>query len=137
MAPTAATGDATSATARSAGGFFRTPLVWVVVAIASALLVGGYGGYVLSKHKNGVHVLTGNAHVFYHQAAIEVGGWTYGFSGGVPMWIDASGTTHPDGGWPACLSRVGARVPIRFGETSVTLPTGISEREVVWVDCRG
>ena len=107
------------------------------MAVAIALFVGGAVGYVLSQHRNGVHALTGTAIVMDHQAAIEVDGWTYGFTGTVPMWIDASGSTHPDGGWPACLSRVGTKVPIRFGETYVTLPTGISEREVVWVDCRG
>ena len=109
---------------------------WLVAAVAGALLLGGYGGYALSQHRNAVHVLTGKAYVEIHQAGITVGDWTYGFSDSVPEWIDASGTTHM-GGWPNCLNRVGTHQRIRFGWIPVTFPNGIGERDVVWVDCRG
>ncbi|HEY2354959.1 MAG TPA: hypothetical protein VGH79_08705 [Gaiellaceae bacterium] len=83
-----------------------------------------------------VHVLTGTAWVGDHQASIGVGGWTYGFAQSMPMWIDGSGTEH-DGGWPACLDRIGSHPRIRFGAVPVTDPNGLGQREVVWVDCRG
>ena len=117
-----------------AGHRRRGPIV--VAAMAIALVAGGVGGYVLSQHRNGVHALTGTAHVLDHQMSVEVGGWTYGFEETVPLWIDAAGTTH-DRGWPNCLRPIGAKVRVRFGEVPVTSPTGFGAREIVWVDCRG
>jgi hypothetical protein len=114
----------------------------VAVAIVILLFVGGVAGYALSQHRSiSVRVLTGNASVGDHPAAVEVGGWTYGLKGSVPMWIDASGMSHQFG-WPACLSdRRGEARPtstrIRFGAFPVTDPNGLGTREVVWVDCRG
>lgn len=119
---------------RSAGRMRRSAPIAVVLI---ALVAGGVGGYLWSRHRTPtVHVLVGNAAVLKHQAAVEVGGWTYGFAGQVPLWIDSSGTTH-EASWPDCLDRHGSSTRIRFGEVPVTAPTGVGEREVVWVDCRG
>ena len=121
---------------RSAGGLRR----WApALAIAIALVVaGGVGGYFWSRHRTPtVHVLVGNAAVLDHQAAIEVGGTTYGVAGQqVPLWIDSSGMNH-EFSWPDCLDRRSSNTRIRFGEIPVTDPNGVGTREVVWVDCRG
>jgi len=130
-----ATSQAAEAPSRPVGARF-CPWLWLLVPLAIALLVGGYGGYVLSKHHDGIHYLTGNAYIEYHEAGVEAGGTLYGFQGSVPAWIDALGSTHMDG-WPSCLNRVGTHRRIRFGELPVTFPNGIGENLVVWVDCRG
>lgn len=68
--------------------------------------------------------------------------WTYGASGGVAHWIDASGATH-SGGWPDCLLPPTEErpdrdqlVPVRFGTVPVDRGSFGSGPVVVSVDCR-
>jgi len=110
----------------------------LLAVIAIALLVGGVGGFFIGRHGTvTVRALTGTAHVGNHQMWVSVDGWQYGVSQSVPVWIDSSGTTHDDESWPACLRPVGGHVRIRFGAVPVTTPTGLGQRQVVWVDCSG
>jgi hypothetical protein len=108
---------------------------WLISAVLLVLVVASVA-YSLGAHSRARQTtLTGNAYVGLKQASVSVGGWSYGFVDSVP-WIDSAGSTH-DSGWPACLGTPGTTVHIKFGAVPVTAPTGVSWREVVWVDCRG
>jgi hypothetical protein len=113
----------------------------VVLVIVGALLVGGYVGYLLNRHRGDPRLLTGEARVTNvpgdHNALIRVNGvQAYSIENSVP-WTDNNNTLH-EGSWPACLgNRLIAHVPIRFTAINTTLPNGESDAIVLWVDCRG
>jgi hypothetical protein len=111
----------------------RRPLQLLAAAVAACALFAV--GFLVGKHQSPITVLTGVAAVGDHQAQVTAGGWTYGFSDSVEMWIDSQGSLH-EGGWPSCL-RLGQRPTITFGAVPVSLPGDYSWRQVVWVDCRG
>lgn len=107
-------------------------LRWVAVAAITCLIA--IAALAAGEHQQAkMTVLTGEAHVGDNVATMVVGGWAYGFRGGV-SWTDAHGSVH-DGGWPACLRGPGL-VRATFGVVPVTGPDGQSRWPVVWVDCR-
>jgi len=108
---------------------------WLISAVLLVLVVASVAYSLGATGRVRQVTLTGDAYVGLKQMAVSVGGWSYGAVDSVP-WIDASGSTH-DSGWPACLGTPGTKVHIKFGAVPVTAPTGVSWREVVWVDCRG
>jgi hypothetical protein len=103
------------------------------MAVVACLI--GAGAFVAGEHhqQQGMNILTGVAAVGSDVASIPVGGWTYGLQGSNVPWVDSQGTTHMDG-WPACLTGQAPRV--KFGWVPVTLPSGGTLRQIVWVDCR-
>lgn len=109
----------------------RVILASVVGALLIALGVGG--GYLLGTHRPDATVLTGTFYTGYREASAQVDGFWYGIVANVSEWEDAAGTWHQDG-WPNCLNRVGYHT-ITFGYVPVSLPSGASWREVVWVSC--
>ncbi len=78
----------------------RRPTQALAVAVAACALFAV--GLLVGKHLSQVMVLTGVAAVGDHEAQVTAGGWSYGFSGSVGMWIDSQGSMH-EGGWPSCL----------------------------------
>ena len=121
--------------APAAPGRPARPLPWLAaVALAVVALLSSAGvGYAAGARHSGPVTLAGRAIVGGHVATIEVDGWAYGIRGSIP-WIDGSGAQHEDG-WPDCL-RMGTSPVVRFGAVPVTYPTGIGQRQVLWVDCR-
>jgi hypothetical protein len=111
------------------------PLAIAAVGVLALIAVGVAGYVVGNRHDNVTKVLVGKFHVGQNVASASVDGWAYGVSDSVP-WVDSSGNMHEDG-WPACLSRAGTEVRVRFGEVSVAGPQSESWRAIVWVDCRG
>jgi hypothetical protein len=105
--------------------------------IALALTLVGLLGYGIgANHGTGAQVLTGRAYASPYQAAVTVGGWTYGFeiSPNGMRWYDAGGGSH-EGGIPPCLQHPG-NPWIRFGIADATgLNDQSSWRAVTWVQC--
>jgi hypothetical protein len=100
-----------------------------VVALAAAALLG-----FLVRSGSDVTVLTGRAHVGIDQATAVVDGWAYELPVDV-AWLGADGSWRLDGR-PACLTQLGMSGPIQFGYVSVTGPTDVPWRQVVWVSCK-
>lgn len=105
------------------------------LAIAVAMIALGLVAFAAGRNSTGVTVLHGSAHVGASVMTVKVGNTYYGARGSV-HWFDADGASH-DSGWPDCLSAPGTNIPIRFGEVSVTAPSGDGWQEVLWIDCRG
>ncbi len=121
----------------------RQLIKWsVLVVVIGAVAVGDY---VLGTLHPAVHVSTGTAYsnggnqsvggsVIPGFASVKVDGWWYGIEGGVSEWEDADGSWHDGSTWPTCLSPLGDH-QIRFGWVSVSTPSSLGWREVVWVEC--
>jgi hypothetical protein len=105
----------------------------IVLAVIAALSAAGYLGYVRGDRRH--HTVTsraGRAYATSVQAVVQTGGWSYNVRLDVPG-IDPTGIEH-DGSRPACL-RAYRQTLIHFGTVNVTLPSGGSQRSVVWVQC--
>lgn len=112
---------------------------WIMRAAVAVVMAGliAAGAFAAGEHhQSGMTIVTGVAAVGYSEASVKTGGWTYGLQeGGVAAWVDSQGMTHV-GGWPACLAGPGTTRHIRLGWVPVTLPDGLSMRQVVWVGCQ-
>jgi hypothetical protein len=100
-----------------------------VVCLAGAL----FGGFLWGSNNPAVTIFTSDAYVGIDQASVVANGWAYNIPADI-CWVGTDGTWR-QGGFPACLSPVGSRVPVRFGAVPIAGPNGVSWRQVVWVSC--
>ena len=108
---------------------------WYAALVGGAVLFA-LVGYVLGSHRSGTTIVTGPVQVGDHVATLMTDGMGYGVSESVP-WIDVNGALH-EGGWPDCLAKAAPEKPpvLRFAVTHVEYPSGESQEQVVYVDCR-
>jgi hypothetical protein len=117
-------------------GFWSTQAA--VLSAAGALgvaLVAGAGYEIGRHHAPTVTWHRGEGYIGDHQVGVTTSGWSYGFVDSVPRWIDTAGGMHTDS-WPDCMSPAGTSEPVTFATVTVTV-AGVTQRQVVLVDCRG
>jgi hypothetical protein len=106
--------------------------VAMIVAVGLLLV---FAGYVLGRHREATHSVSGPAQVGDRVVTMTgPDGTAYGFSESIP-WLDATGSWH-EGGWPECLGSARALDSVTFGVTRVDYPDASSADQVVYVDCR-
>ena len=110
----------------------RERAVWILAVVAAAIVAGVAGGF-MGANGGYVTVLSGTATAGDHRASVYVGDSSYHLPMDIP-WQGTDGVWHDDGR-PACLAPGGVNVPVRFGETWVHGPSGVSWPQVVWVVC--
>jgi hypothetical protein len=105
-------------------------------ALAGGAILFALVGYAFGSHRGGTTIVTGPVQVGDHVATLMTDGLGYGASESVP-WIDVNGALH-EGGWPDCLVTAAPEKPpvLRFAVTHVEYPSGQSQEQVVYVDCR-
>lgn len=117
--------------------------LWTGKVSKTAILAGGAVVLMLAcliSYFLGVRdrssVLEGTAYVGLDQAAVDVDGWTYGFTPSAVMWYDETGVLHESGTAP-CLDEnaMGQGALIQFGAVPATGLDGPQWRQVTWVRC--
>jgi hypothetical protein len=109
-------------------------LRWLAILVATALLAGG-AGYVAGGSRSGIAILTGDAQSGIAQTSVQTpDGVYYAIPWDVIFWVDAKGAMHSSGR-PDCLPQPGVKSAVEFGAVQWA-HEGVTQRSVVWVNCR-
>jgi len=109
-------------------------LRWLAILVATALLAGT-AGYIAAGGPSRVFVLTADAQSGVGQVSAQApDGRSYGIPVTGIWWTDSRGSLH-DNDRAECLPAAGKRGTVKFAAVEWTA-AGMTQRSVVWVECR-
>lgn len=108
-------------------------LRWLAILVVTAVLAGAAGFVAGSRSE--AFVITGDAQSGVGQVSAQApdGRW-YGIPITGIWWTDSNWSLH-DNERAECLPPAGMRGPVKFAAVEWTAD-GMTQRSVVWVDCR-